>query len=231
MLKLVWAAVIALAMTGCATAPSNNYAQYLDTIEKIESNKAVAAENSRMAKSAEYADLQAACKTGDCAATVAAFKAITDVVASLADGAGGKNSGIAAPPREVSTSEQLLGWAGVLVPGLTQWSSIVQTNETQRHLSDNNADVTISSNETWASIINGQSTAWSGAVGTVAATPSINVGGNYGDTSTAGNNLTSGDGNNVGNSGRIGSDGPYDSSGDCRDDATCGPLAADDGGF
>ena len=227
MIKLLLAGLLALGAVGCAsTNTKDNYTAYLDTVQKIESNKAVAEESSRMAKSVEYSNLAANCTTSDCAATVAAFKAISDVVASLG-GSRGNDTRIAAPPREVSFSEQALAWAGVLVPGVTQWSSIVQSNKTQRHLSDNSANVSISQNETWAGIIGSQSDAWGTALGSVAATPSIVVGGNYGDTetNTAGTALVSGNnnmlGNGNGNSGRYNSAGPYDSSGDCRDTATC----------
>lgn len=208
-------------MAGCATTKSNNYQAYLDSVEKIESNKAVAAEAGRMNSAATYAAMMEKCTTDACATSVAAFRAIADTVAALSGSGSGGDNGIAAPPREPSFSEQALGWASVLVPGATQWVGIVENNKTQRHTSDNAAAVSISQNDTWAGIIGTQSTAWAEALGTVAATPSINVGGNYGDTSTAGTSLTSGDDNIVGNSGRINSDGPFDSSGDCRDSATC----------
>lgn len=227
----VFAALLMAGTVGCATTKSNNYQAYLDSVEKIESNKAVAAEAGRMNSAATYAAMMEKCTTDACATSVAAFRAIADTVAALSDGGNSRGNGIAAPPREPSIGEQALAWAGVIVPGITQWSSIVQSNKTQRHLSDNSANVSISQNETWAGIIDSQGTAWSGALGSVAATPSINVGGNYGDTSTAGTSLTSGDDNMVGdgngNSGRYNSAGPYDSSGDCRDGGSC----SDGGGF
>lgn len=226
MIKAIVVGLVMLAVVGCASNQNkSNYTAYLDTVQKIESNKAVAEESSRIAKSAEYSNMATNCTTSDCTATVAAFKAIADVVASLAGQNGGSSSRIAAPQREPTFSEQLLGWAGVLVPGVTQYAGIVESNRTQRHVSDNSAAVSVSQNQTWAGIIGSQGTAWSTALNTVAATPSISVGGNYGDTSSAGTSLTSGDGNTIGNgngnSGRIGSDGPFDSSGDCRDGSNC----------
>ena len=228
MIKAIVAGLVMLAVVGCASNQNkSNYTAYLETVQKIESNKAIAEESSRIAKSAEYSAMAAGCATSDCTATVSAFKAIADVVASLAGQNGGSSSRIAAPQREPTFSEQLLGWAGVLVPGVTQYAGIVESNRTQRHVSDNSAAVSVSQNQTWAGIIGSQGTAWSGAVHDVASTPSIVVGGNYGNTTTntAGANMVSGDNNTLGdgngNSGRYNSAGPYDSSGDCRDAASC----------
>jgi len=226
MIKIVMAVGLALASVGCATNKNtSNYASYLDAVQKIESSKAVAKEASLMGREAQYASMLEKCTSDSCVSSVAAFKAIADTVESLAGGSGGRTPNVAAPQREPTFSEKALSWAGVLIPGATQYAGIVENNRTQRHTSDNAAAVSISQNETWANIIGSQGTAWSTALNTVAATPSISVGGNYGDTSSAGTSLTSGDGNTIGNgngnSGRIGSDGPFDSSGDCRDGSNC----------
>ena len=106
MIKIVLAGLLALSAVGCASNQNkSNYTAYLDTVQKIESNKAIAEESSRIAKSAEYSNMATNCTTSDCTATVAAFKAIADVVASLAGQNGGSSSRIAAPQREPTFSE------------------------------------------------------------------------------------------------------------------------------
>lgn len=220
MIKTVLTAAMLLGLTACATAPqSNNYQAYLNTVQSIETAKAISDTRS------DYDELLARCTTDQCVSSVASYKAIADITMHL--GGGGRNGSlVAAPPREMTASDQMLAWAGVLIPGLTGIVNVTQSNQTQRHLSDNSAEVQISQNETYAEMLNGQSAAWAGVAGTAIATPSINVEGNYGDTNSAGNNLISGDGNTVGdrngNTGRQDSDGPFDNSGDCREgDSNC----------
>lgn len=232
--KSILVLAVAAVVAGCASTNNKNYEAYLNTVRQVESTKAVAEEASRVAKSQEYASISASCTDSACTSNVAAFKAISDLAASLG---GGNNRGvqIAAPQREPTLSEQLLGWAGIFVPGVTSYASIRETNKTQRHLSDNQASERISQNEMWGTIIGTQGTAWSTAVRDVTATPSIVVGGNYGntETNTAGNNLISGNNNLVGdrnnNSGRQDSNGPFDNSGNCRNgDANC-PVVTNGG--
>lgn len=212
-------ALMLLSVAGCATnRNSSNYAAYLDAMQKIESTKSMASETRAMSRDSQYDAMLAKCSTDSCVGQVAAFKAIADTVDSLA-GNGGKTAAVAAPQREPTFSDKALAWASVLVPGVTQYASIVENGKTQRHLSDNTATVQESQNSMWATIMSSQSESWA----QVAAIPSVSVGGNYGDT--AGTSLTSGDGNVVGNqnnnSGRFDSNGPYDYSGDCRDTGTC----------
>ena len=222
MVKIVLASAVCMSLAACATSNNKtNYESYLTTVQQIESTKAVAAEASRISKASEYANMQAACNDSACASTVAAFKAIADVVDSLAAGSGmGNASRVAAPQREPTMSEQLLSWASILVPGATTYANIVESNKTQRRMSDNQVTQQVSQNGMWATIFEGQSAAL--------AAPGIVVGGNYGntETNTAGTNLVSGDGNTIGNrngnSGRQDSAGPYDYSGNCREgDRNC----------
>ena len=223
--KIAVGIALALALSACATTNNkNNYETYLKTVQQIEANKTVSAEASRIAKSAEYAQLQEACKDSACVSNVAAFKALSDVVDSLASSQGNSSvSRVAAPQREPTFSEQLLSWASVLVPGITSYTSIHESNKTQRHLSDNQTIERQSQNDMWGSI-----------VGTIGSTPSIVVGGNYGntETNTAGTNLVSGSNNLIGdrnnNSGRQDSPGPFDdNSGDCRATNSCNTINPD----
>jgi len=222
MIKAALGVMIAVVLAGCSTTPSNknNYQAYLETVKQVEINQAVAKEASVVAQRTDYNDMLKACTSDNCVASVASYKAIADTVASLA-GQGSNNSNrIAAPQREVTFGDRAIQWAGLLVPGSTSWAGIVETNKTQRHLSDNTSAERISQNQMWSEIVGQSNQAWS----TVASSPNIVVGGNYGNTTTttntAGNNLVSGDGNVIGNrnnnSGRQDSLGPIDNSGDCR---------------
>lgn len=233
MIKIVATGLLALMLGACASTPKyNNYQAYLNTVQSIETSKVLA---EAQVKDTSYDELLSHCTTDTCVGYVASYKAIADITRALAAGQGGNSSiRVSAPPREQTFSDKMLAWAGVIIPGITSYANITEGSRTQRHISDNNAAVQVSQNETYASIITGQANAWAGVAGDIAATPSINVGGNYGDTNTAGTNLTSGDGNTIGtangNSGRINSDGPYDYSGDCRDGNNCSSTP-DNGGL
>ena len=52
MIKAIVAGLVMLAVVGCASNQNkSNYTAYLETVQKIESNKAIAEESSRIAKS------------------------------------------------------------------------------------------------------------------------------------------------------------------------------------
>lgn len=223
MLKAIAGVVLALFMAACATTNNkSNYDAYLKANIQMKSEEAMAAQTLSVAKAAQYASLRESCTTDQCVANVAAFQAIADVVASLG-GSSSRSATIAPPQREPTLSEQAMSWASVLIPGISTYVGVVETNKTQRHLSDNQAQRDVSQNQMWSDIMSSTGAAWSAA----AAQPSVVVGGNYGTTNTAGTNLVSGSSNTIGennnNSGRITSPGPYDdNSGDCRNgDENC----------
>lgn len=216
MIKTIAGVLLALSLGACASNPNKtNYESYLKAVQQIETNKTVSAEAARLSKNAEYGSLISNCTSDACVSNVAAFKSLSDVVDSLSSQLAGSRSSVAAPQREPSMSEKLLGWAQILVPGITSYAGIVESNKTQRHMSDNQTQQHQSQNAMWAEIFNG-----------VNSTPSLWVGGNYGDT--AGNNLVSGDNNLIGdrnnNSGRQDAPGPWDYSGNCRDGSTNCPV-------
>lgn len=213
--KYIMAGLLALLLTACATSEqkANNYQAYLNTVQSIETAKAIA---ETQKSESDYDRMLSRCTTDSCVSSVASYKAIADITRSLGNG-GSDITRVAAPQREPSVSEQALAWAGVLIPGITTYTSITESNKTARNANDNSTEV-----------LNGQAAAWSSTVRSVADTPSIVVGGNYGNTTTntAGANLVSGDGNTIGdrngNNGRQDSPGAYDYSGSCRDgDANC----------
>ena len=226
MLKALMGIVLALAMTACATTNNkSNYETYVKSTQQMHAENAVAANAASVAKAQQYAALRDNCTTDACVTNVAAFQSIADIVASLG-GAGSRTPVLAAPQREPTLSEQALSWASVLIPGVSTYVGITETNKTQRHLSDNQTAERQSQNSMWSTIFTQQSA----AATALADKPNIVVGGNYGNTTTttnsAGNNLVSGDDNLIGdrnnNSGRQDAPGPYDNSGNCRDgDANC----------
>lgn len=221
MVKIMAAVVAALALAGCAsTQNKNNYETYTQAVRQIEAERNAAAQAASLAKISQFGELRSNCTTDACVSQVAAFQSIADIVASL--GGANRTTNLAAPQREPTISEQALSWASVLIPGVSTYVGITETNKTQRHLSDNQSAERISQNSMWSTIMAGQSSAL--------AEPNVIVGGNYGNTTTttntAGNNLVSGDRNLIGdrnnNSGRQGSAGPFDNSGDCRNgDSNC----------
>lgn len=225
MLKAIVGIVLALAMTACATTNNGrNYDKYVEATRQMQADSNIAAQASSVAKANQYAALRESCTTDACVSNVAAFQSIADIVASLG-GAGSRAPVLAAPQREPTLSEQALSWASVLIPGVSTYVGITETNKTQRHLSDNQSAERISQNDMWATIMAGQASAL--------AEPSIVVGGNYGTTNTAGTNLVSGSSNTIGennnNSGRLTSPGPYDdNSGSCRNgDPDCSVTIPD----
>jgi|Laugrespbdmm15sd_2_1035082.scaffolds.fasta_scaffold34852_2 hypothetical protein len=116
-------AIGVLALTGCATGPSD-YERYAQAQENIALAKAEA-------EAAKYKALETIALKGDAGASA---------VAAMGIAMGGS---IGVGPREPqiiqprSTADKLLPWASLLVPSLTQFYSIQQNTAVQLRHSDN----------------------------------------------------------------------------------------------
>jgi len=152
-------AIIALALTGCASA---DYAQYAQTQQAV----AVAKGQADAARYKAMADIAAA---GDSAARVAAVMAL-----ALGQGAASPTQQIAAPAPNAA-----LQWASVLVPGLTQIYGIRANADVSMRSSDNAARTGIATTAGFVSLA-GQIQA-PGAITTISG----NSGANSGDATAA----------------------------------------------
>lgn len=191
---LVLMLVSLLALSGCANTAAkrnqDNYNSYLTAVKDMEVAKVTARATAAKASNSDYDALLARCTSDACVASVASYKAIAHVVESLANN--GSNSGtvIQAPQREATFGDKALAWASVFAPVVSQGYNAYQNGKTQRALSADNA-----------ALQTAQVNAWSAAMQTVASTPTVSVGGNYGDT--YGNDYTGGDRSEVNNSGTL----------------------------
>ena len=132
-MSLAIAAVFGLG--GCA-ATSRDYQLYAQGQAQIESAK-------YMAEAARYKALSDIAGSGDTAAKVAA------VVALAVENRGGQNSNTAQLRAPETLSQQLLPWAGLLVPALTQGFAVYQNVRLGMAQSNNSARIAESTNATF----------------------------------------------------------------------------------
>lgn len=191
---LVLMLVSLLALSGCANTAAkrnqDNYNSYLNAVKDMEVAKVTARATAAKASNSDYDALLARCTTDACVASVASYKAIAHVVESLANNGGNSTALVQAPQREATFGDKALAWASVFAPVVGQGYNAYQNGKTQRALSADNA-----------ALQTAQVNAWSTAMQTVASTPTVSVGGNYGDT--YGNDYTGGDRSEVNNSGTL----------------------------
>lgn len=174
-----------LLLNGCAqneVRNSSNYNAYLDAVKAVQTAKITASQTAAEERNRQLEKSKADCNgNASCVATVASYQALSSVVDSLAAQMGGGNNAlnVAAPPREPSTMEKLLPWAGMIVPALGNAYALHENSRVQIHAADSNAAIEIAQTNAWAGVVNG-----------VASRPTTYVGGNYGDT--YGNDYTGG---------------------------------------
>lgn len=143
MIKLLAVTVAVVALTGCATGPSD-YALYAETQRQIATARSAA-------EIARYQALEAIAAKGDSAASVAAAMGI--VLGGGGNNAGPRDTQIAQPR---STADRLLPWASLLVPSLTQFYSIQQNTAVQLRHSDNNLEGKKSDNGMIVDLVHGR---------------------------------------------------------------------------
>jgi hypothetical protein len=145
MFKLLAVTAAVVALTGCATGPSD-YALYAETQRQIATARSAA-------EIARYQALEAIAAKGDSAASVAAAMGIVM-------SGGGNNTGprdaVVSQPR--STADKLLPWASLLVPSLTQFYSISKNAEIAITNSDNNLEGKKSDNGMIVDLVQGRPT-------------------------------------------------------------------------
>ena len=143
MFKLLAVTAAVVALTGCATGPSD-YALYAETQRQIATARSAA-------EIARYQALEAIAAKGDSAASVAAAMGIVM-------SGGGNNTGprdaVVSQPR--STADKLLPWASLLVPSLTQFYSISKNAEIAITNSDNNLEGKKSDNGMIVDLVQGR---------------------------------------------------------------------------
>lgn len=201
---VLFAAVVA----GCSSAPParSNYDAYSELVTAQQAGEAKLI--------ASIAGAANACTDSRCVEHVAALAALAS-----ARGSGSGNS-IAPPPREPSGTEKLAAVLGALSPVL----GTAINGAVSWHQSDNAVKQSEAQYGYLGSVIGSALTGMRDVA--VGATPSINVGGNYGDTfgddytggdrtqTEVAGHLISGDGTVIGdrngNSGRQDSPGPYE---------------------
>jgi len=128
MKKLVFVALSAILLTGCA---SQQYDSYLNSQAQIETAKANA-EAERYRAMAEIA------KYGDTTTQVAAMMALQNRDTNI------QTTKLQAP---VSPSEEIRRWASIIVPGAVQIYSTVANSDVAINNSNNNRDVSIANAE------------------------------------------------------------------------------------
>jgi len=144
MIKLLAVTAAVVALTGCATGPSD-YALYAETQRQIATARSAA-------EIARYQALEAIAAKGDSAAGVAAAMGI---VMGGGANAAPRDTAIAQPR---STADRLLPWASLLVPSLTQFYSIQQNAAIAINNSDNNLEGKKSDNSMIVDLVQGRAT-------------------------------------------------------------------------
>lgn len=145
MIKLLAVTAAVVALTGCATGPSD-YALYAETQRQIATARSAA-------EIARYQALEAIAAKGDSAASVAAAMGI--VMSGGGNNAGPRDA-VVSQPR--STADKLLPWASLLVPSLTQFYSISKNAEIAITNSDNNLEGKKSDNGMIVDLVQGRPT-------------------------------------------------------------------------
>lgn len=240
MTRILTAALLALALTSCASTQSHNDALYAQQVQAIRADQQARADR-LAAQQAQIQSVAAKCTSDSCAIAVAGFAAL-----AAAQSGQGNAQPLPAPPYERDSSAKAKDWIGALASVAVPLASAA----VNWHQADANTKTQIAQYDFLGSLVSSTSSA---AVAVAQAGPRIEVGGSYvtgqvGDSIAGDGNATRAsqvgdyagrdsvgrdrnDGSVVGDGNRIGSPGPFENVGNCQSNAgnaaAGGPASGD----